>query len=305
LCVQDAPIVYGILQPGPDTRPEGVPYVRPSEIENGRIILSDVRYTTHEIAQRYARASVKEGDLIFTIVGTIGATAIVPRELDGGNITQSSCRLRVDPCLIDRRFLLAALRSDCVIDQISRMKLGTAVPRLNIAHVRAIAVPLPPLAEQGRIVAQVDELMALCDRLEAERARREATRDELTTVILARLNATPGETSEDDARSVRDAFPAISKRADQITQLRQTILNLAVWGKLVPQHASDEPASELLKQIAAEKAALLKAGSIRQEKSQKRAGSSELPFELRSGWGAALLLRTAKLVGSVEQGASY
>jgi len=282
LCVQDAPIVYGILQPGPDIRPHGVPYIRPSEIENGQIILSDIRHTTSEIAAQYSRASVKHGDLILTIVGTIGAVAIVPRELTGGNITQSSCRVRADPRHIERDFLLKALRSSCVVDQINRMKLGTAVPRLNIAHVRAIAIPLPPLAEQHRIVAKVDELMGLCDRLEAARAGREAVRDRLAAASLARLSAPEPETFQADARFALDALPALTTRPDQIKALRQTILNLAVRGKLVPQDPNDEPASELLTRIAKEKARLVKAGEIRTPKAIP--ALSETPFPIPANW---------------------
>ncbi len=114
-----------------------------------------------------------------------------------------------------------------------------------------LPVPLPPLAEQHRIVAKVDELMALCDRLEAARAEREAARDRLAAASLARLNAPDPETFQADARFALDALPALTTRPDQIKQLRQTILNLAVRGKLVPQDANDEPASELLKRIIA------------------------------------------------------
>jgi type I restriction enzyme S subunit len=287
LCVQDAPIVYGILQPGPDIRPEGVPYVRPSEIENGQIALSDIRHTTREIAGQYSRASIQSGDLIFTIVGTIGAVAIVPDELDGGNITQSSCRLRVDPRLIERDFLLQALRSNCVIDQIDRMKLGTAVPRLNIAHVRAIAIPLPPLAEQHRIVAKVDKLMALCDRLEAARASREALRHRLVAASLARLNAPDPETFQADAHFVVDALPELTARAEQIKPLRQTILNLAVRGKLVPQDPNDEPAWQLLKRIAAEKARLDRKERTKRELNNLNANAE--PMQIPKGWALAPL----------------
>ena len=106
--------------------------------------------------------------------------------------------------------------------------------------------PLPPLAEQHRIVAKVDELMALCDRLEAARAEREATRDRLTAASLARLNAPDPDptTFASHARFALDALPALTTRPDQIKQLRQTILNLAVRGKLVPQDRNDEPAAE-------------------------------------------------------------
>jgi hypothetical protein len=90
---------------------------------------------------------------------------------------------------------------------------------------------------------------ALCDQLEKARSEREATRDRLTTAGLARLNAPNPETFQDDARFALDALPAMTARADQIKQLRQTILNLAVRGKLVPQDPVDEPASELLRRM--------------------------------------------------------
>ncbi len=76
--------------------------------------------------------------------------------------------------------------------------------------------PLPPLAEQHRIVAKVDELMGLCDRLEAARAGREAVRDRLAAASLARLNAPDPETFQDDARFALGALPALTTRPDQI-----------------------------------------------------------------------------------------
>jgi type I restriction enzyme S subunit len=99
-------------------------------------------------------------------------------------------------------------------------------------RMELLQVPLPPLAEQHRIVAKVDELMALCDRLEAARRGREAVRDRLAAASLARLNAPDPETFQADARFALDALPALTTRPDQIKQLRQTILNLAVRGKL-------------------------------------------------------------------------
>ena len=96
--------------------------------------------------------------------------------------------------------------------------------------------------------------MTLCDQLEAARTARKMTRDRLTTASLVRLNVPDPETFEADARFALDALPALTARPDQIKQLRQTILNLAVRGKLVPQDPNDEPASELLKRIAKEKA---------------------------------------------------
>jgi type I restriction enzyme S subunit len=117
--------------------------------------------------------------------------------------------------------------------------------------LRASFIPLPPLAEQRRIVAKVDELMALCNRLEVARERREVVRGRLAAASLARLNTPDPETFETDARFALDALPALTARPDQIKQLRQTILNLAVRGKLVPQDANDEPAPEFDRAIPA------------------------------------------------------
>ena len=102
---------------------------------------------------------------------------------------------------------------------------------------------VPPLAEQRRIVAKVDELMALCDRLEAAKAERETRRDRLTAATLHGLNnGSDGPAFRDHVRFALDHLPHLTSRPEQITQLRQTILNLAVRGKLVPQDPKDEPA---------------------------------------------------------------
>ena len=104
--------------------------------------------------------------------------------------------------------------------------------------------------------------MALCDRLEETRARREETRDGLTRASLTRLTAPDADASafRAHAQFAIGALPALTTRADQVKQLCQTILSLAVRGKLVEQDPADEPASELIKRIDAEKRRLVKAG---------------------------------------------
>ena len=119
----------------------------------------------------------------------------------------------------------------------------------------------PPLPEQHRIVAKVDALMALLDRLEAAKAERETTRAALRDSALAALRDAP------DTEAVEAAWTRIAERMDDlfadpadVVPLRQTILQLAVRGKLVPQDPNDEPACILLERIAAEKARLVKEG---------------------------------------------
>jgi type I restriction enzyme S subunit len=160
LAVDDAPIVYGILKPGPDT-PDGVPYVRPSEMGARGIDLDSILRTTPKIAKEFRRSTLKEGDLILSIVGTIGKIAFVPRELDGGNITQCSVRIRAEPRKVDARYLSWALESPRLRRQYDEYRFGSGVPRLNVGHVRALKVPLPPLAEQRRIADILDKADAI------------------------------------------------------------------------------------------------------------------------------------------------
>ena len=140
--------------------------------------------------------------------------------------------------------------------------VGATRSKLNQARAVDIPLPLPPLAEQHRIVAKIDGLMALCDRLEAARTNREATRNRLATASLARLNAPdpdPATFQNHAAFALKNLTP-LTTRPDQINALRQTILNLAIRGKLVEQYPNDEPASELLKRIGEEKSGFVSRG---------------------------------------------
>ena len=150
------------------------------------------------------------------------------------------------------RYLKLFLESPIYWIQLHDGSRGAGQPNVNGQTLGKMLVPLPPFAEQHRIVAKVDELMTLCDRLEAARVEREATRDRMATASLARLNTPDPDpaTFQNHATFALNNLTPLTTRHDQIKALRQTILNLAVRGKLVPQNPNDEPASELLKRIA-------------------------------------------------------
>lgn len=159
---------------------------------------------------------------------------------------------------------------------------------LNRDSIANILLPLPPLAEQQRIIAKVDKLMALCDRLEAAQTKRESQRDRLVAASLHRLNnGSDAEAFHNHARFYFNHLPRVTTRHEHIQLLRQTILNLAVSGKLVSQDPKDEPASELLIRIQAEKARLLKEGKINSEKPPIPARADELAFKVMPGWQVA------------------
>jgi len=136
------------------------------------------------------------------------------------------------PIHIDHLFLCHWLN---VFDYAGRVA-GATRAKLNKSKAIDIPVPLPPLAEQHRIVAKVDELMALCDRLEAAQAERETRSDRLVSASLARVTEPASQdpaSARTSARFHLDHFARLTTRPEHVKQLRQTILNLAVRGRLV------------------------------------------------------------------------
>ena len=161
---------------------------------------------------------------------------------------------------------------------------GLTVKGIKIEELLSISFPLPPLAEQHRIVAKVDELMFLCDQLDAAKTEREKCRDSLVAASLQRLNqpAEKEETFREHARFTFNNLPRITTRTVHIKQLRQTILNLAVRGKLVEQKPSDEPAINFLNRIVAEK---VRPRTITKEiKGNVFLAPEETPFSMPASW---------------------
>ena len=227
---------------------------------------------------------VKAGDYLVGMDGNFNLRRWVGRD---GLLNQRVMRLNGWRCDVVPEFIKLPLQF--ILDHLHGGTSLTTVKHLSARQVNGIEIPLPPLAEQRRIVAKVDELMALCDRLETARKEREASRNRLTEASLARLNAPDPDPAVFQTHAVLalDNFASLTTRPDQIKALRQTILNLAVRGKLVEQDPEDEPASELLKQVELEKTRLVKMGKIRKRKTSEPTPPDSLAFELPSGWATA------------------
>jgi type I restriction enzyme S subunit len=152
----------------------------------------------------------------------------------------------VRPLLVHPNYLLVFLKCSYFIETgIPRMTGTAGQKRISTEYFAHSPLPLPPLAEQQCIVGRVDELMALCDRLEAAQAERESRRDRLAARSLHRLNqpdvAGDGQAFREHANFHLQQLPRLTTRPEHIKQLRQTILNIAVRGQLVPQDPGDEP----------------------------------------------------------------
>ncbi len=125
-------------------------------------------------------------------------------------------------------------------------------------------MPVPPIGEQHRIVTKVNELMTLCDQLEQQQTDSNDTHQILVSALLAALtSAADAKEFPQNWRRIADHFDTLFTTEASIDQLKQTILQLAVMGKLVPQDPNDEPASVLLEKIAKENKGWMKEGMIK------------------------------------------
>ena len=156
---------------------------------------------------------------------------------------------------------------------------------LNTESLSNLVIALPPHSEQSRIVTRVEELMRLCDALEAKGQLEAAQHAQLVSTLLGTLtaSATPDELAENWQR-VAQHFDLLLDRPEAIDALEQTLLQLAVRGLLVPQDPTDEPASNLLQKIRAEKDRLIATGQIKRDKPLPPITDEEKPFELPVGW---------------------
>lgn len=264
----------------------GIPFVSVKDFSGGALDLSRTRFIPeNEHRLLYQRCDPKRGDILLGRIGTLGKAVLVETDIEF-SLFVSVGLIRFHHHNMNPSFFRLLLNSPFVEAEFDRIKIGggTHTNKLNLGDLHTVALPLPPLAEQHRIVAKVDELMALCDALEAARTERETKRDRLAAASLARLNTPDPETFREDARFTLDALPALTTRPDQIKQLRQTILNLAVCGKLVPQDPADEPAEELLKRIAKEQASLVRERKAKRQEALPEIDHDQGPFELPDGW---------------------
>ena len=237
-------------------------------------------------------AEIKKGYTHFA-EGDVGLAKITPcfengkstvfRELTGGLGSGTTELHIVRPLFVNPDYIIVFLKCPHFIETgIPRMTGTAGQKRVPIEYFANSPFPLPPLAEQHRIVAKVDELMALCDRLEAARTEREATRDRLAAASLIRLNAPDPDPAifRNHAAFALENLVPLTTRRDQIKALRQTILSLAVRGKLVEQDPNDEPAAELLRRLRAN----TDGKARRKARDSEDINADEVPFECPEGW---------------------
>ncbi|EIP5019078.1 restriction endonuclease subunit S [Salmonella enterica] len=182
-------------------------------------------------------------------------------------------------------FLRLLLKAPNFIIYANSSTHGMNLPRLGTEKAQQAVIELAPIQEQLRIVSRVDKLMSLCDQLEQHSLTSLDAHQQLVETLLTTLTDSQNadELAENWAR-ISEHFDTLFTTEASIAALKQTILQLAVMGKLVPQDPNDEPASELLKRIAQEKAQLVKDGKMKKQKPLPPISDEEKPFELPIGW---------------------
>ncbi|EKY4207244.1 restriction endonuclease subunit S [Vibrio parahaemolyticus] len=243
-------------------------------------------YVDEDKFQELKSFEVKPNDLIISCSGTVGKVAIAPHNMEPGIINQALLKISLNNnSLINEYFKILFSAYYMKTETLSDLQ-GTAQKNMvSVETLKSVPFPYPPINEQHRIVAKVDELMALCDQLEQQtEASIEAHQVLVTTLLDTLSNSADADELMQNWARISEHFDTLFTTEESIDQLKQTILQLAVMGKLVPRDPSDEPAAELLKRIAEEKAQLVKEKKIKKQKALPPISEDEKPFELPSGW---------------------
>jgi type I restriction enzyme S subunit len=157
-------------------------YLRVTDMKNHSITQDDLKYIEPKIYESIKRYVISADDIYITIAGTIGYVGAVPDNLDGANLTENAAKLVFGE--MDKNFLIYVLSSIYVQRQFQHAVNQMAQPKLSLVSIKGTSVALPPLAEQHRIVAKVDELMTLCDELKQSLQQAQQSQIHLTDAVV-------------------------------------------------------------------------------------------------------------------------
>ena len=141
----------------------GHKYIRVADMKDGTVLLDDIKYITDDIYEKIKQYYITSEDIYITVAGTIGRVGVVPMELNNANLTENADKLVFNR--LNKMFLCRMLNSEVIQHQIREATTQVGQPKLAIARIQKLIVPLPPLAEQKRIVAKIEELLPYCDQL--------------------------------------------------------------------------------------------------------------------------------------------
>lgn len=223
-------------------------YVTAKNIKNQGVTLTNITYVSEDVHNEiFARCNPEHGDVLLIKDGATTGVVTVNNLIEPFSMLSSVALLKM-PSLMSAWYLVYVLRSDLLYKAVRAQMKGTGITRITLKQIELMTIPLPPLAEQKRIVAKIEELLPYLDRYEKAWNRLE---------------------------EFNRRFPA---------DMQKSILQMAIQGKLVEQRPEEGTGEELYRQIQAEKQALIKAGKIKKEKPLPEIVEDEVPFEIPEGW---------------------
>lgn len=254
-------------------------YIDVSSIDNRHGTIGDgLQIIEPADAPSRARKIAKKGSVIYSTVRPyLLNIAVVDRDINPEPIVSTAFYVMHPVEGLDGRFLYLYLRSKPFTQFVESQMTGMAYPAISDGKMSLGIIPLPPLAEQRRIVARVEQLLAQTRQLADRLGRTQHDLDHLTEAALGQLlNAATAEEFNAHWAFIAGHFDLLFREPEHVAPLRQAILELAVRGKLTPRDPRDEPAGELLKRI--QKAKNGKAETL------SPVSEDEKPFRLPQGW---------------------
>ena len=298
-------IVRGITFPASEKTkapaPGRIACLRTANVQD-RVEWDDLLYVGEEFVAREDQV-LQVSDIVMSmansreLVGKVALVAEIPVEKAsfGGFLGV------IRPILMEPRFVMALLRTPVARrDLIDGASQTTNIANISLAKLRPLPVAVPPLAEQHRIVAKVDELMALCDRLEARQQDAEAAHARLVQALLDSLTQAR-DVDEFQACWQRLAlcFESVLTNGESVEAFEAAVFDLAARGVLTRRESDDEPATLLLSDIAEYKTALSRRGLMRDAKSRPPIGGP-VPFDLPNTWCWARWDDVALKIGDID-----
>ena len=218
-----------------------IPFITPGDILNGQICYNNQALSL--LGKNVARVCDEDSIMQVCIGGSIGKVAITDRKVAFNQQINV-----VSPLFCLSKYLFAVMQSVYFTTRMKERAGGTATPIINRGLWDSLCIPLPPLAEQKRIVAKIEELLPYIDRYAASYERLE---------------------------QVNTEFPE---------DMKKSVLQYAIQGKLVEQRPEEGTAEELYRQIQTEKKRLIKEGKIKKEKPLPEIAEDEIPFDIPESW---------------------
>lgn len=273
----------------PNKIEKGVRLITAKNVRFGYLSLEPAEYISEdEYTAWMTRGFPQKGDLLFTPEAPLGNVAVIDLTEKFALAQRAICfqfhKTEITPFL--KYFMMSSAFQSKLIAESS----GMTATGIKASKLKEIIVPLPSLSEQRTIVHKIEELMALCDQLESQTEASIEAHQTLVKLLLETLtNAKDADELNESWQRISAHFDVLFTTEDSIDQLKQTILQLAVMGKLVKQDPNDEPASKLLESIEAEREQLIKDKKIKKQKSLSEIDKSAFAFKIPENWAVVRL----------------